>query len=322
MATTKSIRTTLLRRLAWAIAALSLGLPPVAVPADAAGATGGYGWPVAPFFSQHPVRGSFGDPRIGPTPSGTAHRFHFGIDVSCANGTAVYATIDGRARVESFRPETVAVEGDDGHTELQYWHIAPAVANGRRVVAYRTVVGHVLAPWEHVHLAELQDGRYVNPLRSGALRPYADATRPSLRALRVERGGRVLAGGSVSGTFDLVVEAYDETPVPVPGPWGGKPVTPALLRWRLAAPHGGPTPWRTAVDVRSGIPSDGLYDSVFARWTRQNKKHRIGRYRFYLAHGVAGSRLAPGRYLVQVEATDIRGNAVRASFPLVVGSAL
>lgn len=283
----------------------------------------GYGWPVEPFFRQHPVRGFFGDPRIGLTPKGITHTFHFGIDVSCPNGTPVYATIDGSVTMQSFRPETVSVVADDGRTVFQYWHIEPSVRGGQRVVAYRTIVGHVVAPWAHVHFAELRGGRYVNPLRPGALRPFDDRTRPALQELRVERDGRILAAGAAPGTFDLVVEAYDTTPLPVPAPWTGKPLTPALLRWRLIDSNGrGTTPWKTAVDVRMTIPSDDLYDSVFARWTRQNKAARAGRYRFYLAHDLDTSRLAPGRYLVQVEASDIRGNTTCSSFALVLGPAL
>ena len=47
-----------------------------------------YEWPVMPFTQQHPVRGFFGDPRIGDA-GGTS--FHFGIDVSVADGTPVYS---------------------------------------------------------------------------------------------------------------------------------------------------------------------------------------------------------------------------------------
>ena len=90
-----------------------------------------YGWPLKPFDRAHPVRGYFNDPRIAPK----SKAFHFGIDISCPNGTAVYATLDGVVRLESFRPEVVAIVGRDDRTELQYWHIRPAVANGERVRA-------------------------------------------------------------------------------------------------------------------------------------------------------------------------------------------
>ncbi len=280
-----------------------------------------YGWPVKPFHHQHPVRGFFGDPRIGMTPKGMRSSFHFGIDISCANGTPVYATVSGEARLESFRPETVAVVADDRHREMQYWHVRPTVRNGQRVVAYRTVIGHVEAPWAHVHFSEMVDGEYVNPLRAGAIGPYHDTTRPRIARFRIERSGRALARRVASGRVDLVVEASDTTPLPVPAPWDSKPVTPAALRWRVLDRTGRTTlPWRTAVDVRATIPSNDLYDDFFARWTRQNKAARQGRYRFYLAHGLETSAFAPGRYAVQVEAVDTRGNTGRATFAIVVGA--
>lgn len=330
MASTNSTASPLARCFRRFCTVLALGLvvaPAALAPAapahGAAVAARGYGWPVEPFFRQHPVRGFFGDPRIGLTPKGITHTFHFGIDIACPNGTPVYATIDGTVELESFRPETVSVRHSDGRRELQYWHVVPAVKGGQRVVAYRTVIGHVNTPWAHVHLAEQRDGRYVNPLRSGALQPFEDTTRPVVRELRLERDGRILTAGVGDGTVDLVVEAYDTTPLPVPAPWTGKPLTPALLRWRLIGPSGsGATAWKTVVDVRRAIPSDDLYDAVFARWTRQNKAARVGRYRFYLAHGLETAGLAPGRYRVQVEASDIRGNVRCASFALALGAAL
>jgi murein DD-endopeptidase MepM/ murein hydrolase activator NlpD len=51
-----------------------------------------YEWPVMPFAQQHPVRGFFGDPRIGDA-GGTS--FHFGIDVSVPDETPVYSVIAG-----------------------------------------------------------------------------------------------------------------------------------------------------------------------------------------------------------------------------------
>jgi hypothetical protein len=51
----------------------------------------GYGWPVKPFTSEHPVRGNFGDPRtvfhVPPTTEGAlagsgSFQFHFGVDIT------------------------------------------------------------------------------------------------------------------------------------------------------------------------------------------------------------------------------------------------
>ncbi len=173
-----------------------------------------YGWPVKPFHRQHPVRGFFGDPRIAEDGHGTTHSFHFGIDISCPDGTPVYATLSGRVVLDRVHRETVAIVGADGDLTFSYWHVVPSVRDGQVAVAFRTVVGHVAKGWAHVHFSESRNGIYLNPLRSGALEPYVDTTRPSVKSLRVERGSRTLAATPSSGTFDLVVEAYDTTPMP------------------------------------------------------------------------------------------------------------
>jgi hypothetical protein len=320
MATTLAVPT---RRAARAIAAglavaATLLIQITPEPATAA-AKPAYGWPVKPFHRQHPVRGFFGDPRIGMTPKGMHESFHFGIDISCPNGTPVYATLDGVARIEPSLRNVVSIVGKDGRTVFAYWHIRPAVSNWQRVVAYETVIGHVLAPWEHVHFAESRDGVSVNPLRTGALGPFVDRTTPWVKQLRAEVGGHPVS--LARGAVDLVVEAYDETPIRVPGRWGGKPVTPALIRWRLTTASGRIVrPWQASIDHRLTTPANDRYSSRYGRWTRQNKKNRPGRFRFVLQSGWDSNSVADGRYLIEVSAADLSGNSTVARFPIRVAN--
>lgn len=295
---------------------------PVAGARDAVGrssSSSSYGWPVKPFDRQHPVRGFFGDPRIAESAKGDSHSFHFGIDISCPDGTPVYATLSGRVVLDAVHPQTVSIIGANGNVSFSYWHVVPTVRNGQTAVAFRTIVGHVAKGWAHVHFAETQDGIYLNPLRVGALQPYSDTTRPQLKSLRVERASRTLSHTPSSGTFDLVVEAYDTTPLAIAAPWHDKPVTPAVIRWRVKGSHD----WRTAVDVRWTIPDNSLYTSYFAAWTRQNSKWGCrGRYRFYLAHDLDARAFGHGVLSIEVQAIDTRGNSTTRRFTLPGGEAV
>ncbi|MGE5689437.1 MAG: M23 family metallopeptidase, partial [Pseudomonadota bacterium] len=167
----------------------------------------GYGWPVKPFGQQHPVRGFFGDPRIGPK----SHSLHFGIDIVAPDGAPVYATQNGIVWIEPTHRNTVVVRGDTGRI-FSYWHVIPTVRTGARVVAYRTVIGHVEAPWAHVHFVERREGRYLNPLRPGALQPFADGTRPEAGSLTAERAGAPLPVARLAGRIALVAEVRDWMP--------------------------------------------------------------------------------------------------------------
>src|SRR6059058_1814362 len=109
-----------------------------------------YGWPVKPFDRQHPVRGSFADPRSifvgaptrrGLMTSACACSYHQGIDVAAADGTSVYPVRSGVVRVVT--PDWVQVDSSGG-VAFQYWHIASVVHVGDHVAERRTVLGKIL----------------------------------------------------------------------------------------------------------------------------------------------------------------------------------
>jgi hypothetical protein len=273
-----------------------------------------YTWPLKPFHRQHPVRAFFGDPRIGN--HGLAHNFHFGIDIHGDNRELVYATIDGTVLVPRNHLDSVLVLSDDGRTRFEYWHVRPHVRSGQRVHRNRTVVGHISC-WQHVHFSEWRDGRYVNPLRPGGIGPYRDQTRPFVQSLQIRQHGHGVAATSMSGTVDLTVEAYDPAPTALPEPYTGNPVSPVLLRWRVRG-NGAVTAWKTVADFRSGIPRNDAFYSVYAPSTRQNWQEHEGRYRFVVARGFDTSELGGGRHVIEVMATDTKGNTGTARFPVDV----
>jgi murein DD-endopeptidase MepM/ murein hydrolase activator NlpD len=277
-----------------------------------------YGWPVKPFHRQHPVRGYFGDPRIGPDDDGTIHRtFHFGVDVSAPDGTLVYATASGVVAANALHPDVVRILFGNG-VEFSYWHIAPSVRPGQRVVAYETVIGRIEAGWGHVHFSEMRSGLYVNPLRPGAMGPYEDETCPSVKQVRFERDGVRAAAGSVGGVVHIVVGGFDPPALSAPAPWNDMPVTPALIRWRIVTGKGrGVRRWETVFDVRWSLPSGG-FDSVYAIRTRQNRPNRPGTYRFYLARDWNSAQLRDGAYGVEVQVVDSSGNRSTSSRPFAV----
>jgi len=269
-----------------------------------------YQWPVKPFDREHPIRGSFGDPRtvfFGPPTRDTLlhgegdFQFHFGVDISAPNGTPVYPVRSGL--VTRVTDEEIDVAGADG-VAFQYWHLRAAVRSGERVTAYATVLGRIMKPCGHVHLTELDNGIIVNPLQRGHLSPYTDRTKPSVTAIRVRRAGRLV---------DLEATAQDMPSTPVPGVWHDLPVTPALLEWRLVDATGRDVvPTRVVYDVRTHLPAPSTFWSVYARGTHQNMTTFTHFYAFrqpgvYLFR-LGDLTLRPGTYRVIVTAVDIRGN--------------
>lgn len=272
-----------------------------------------YSWPLEPFDRPHPVRGYFNDPRI----SGASRAFHFGIDISAPNGTAVYAVRGGVVHLGG--PRSLSVEA--GKLAFGYWHVVPAVSHLQRVEQHQ-IVGHVEAPWLHVHLAEHRSGVYRDPLRPGALTPWNDTTRPHVTRIVFSRRGRALSSAAISGAVDVIAEAHQMPPLEVPAPWHRLPVTPARLRWRVRRGDRTVRPWHLPVDLGEELLPQEAYRRIYAPGTRQNRPRKPGLYRFYLAHTWSTTLLADGRYRLEVEASDLRGNKGRLHLPFTIANNL
>jgi hypothetical protein len=288
-----------------------------------------YGWPIKPFHRQHAIRGYFGDPRtlawegrvgVDSELSPGSFTFHNGVDIVAGAGTPIYPVVSGRAKVES--GDLVVVVTGDGRV-FQYYHVHPLVRTGRYVRADRTILGRVLPFWDHVHLSEIDGFRIHNPLDPGHLEPYRDHTTPDVVDLDIDGArGNALDRRSLSGRVFIAASARDLPAIPVPRPWEDRPVTPALVRWRLATPRGKIViPERTVADFRRTEPPNRDFWRVYAAGTYQNAprfgRHdyfgRSGRYLFDLTpNGLETRRLRDGAYDLIVNVADTCAN--RGSF--------
>jgi hypothetical protein len=154
------------------------------------------GWPVNPQHAQHPVRGSFLDPR-GKDDTGLSG-YHFGIDISVDDqhpepgappllSHRVYALESGTVSTPA---NILAKPCLDQRLEIghfAYWHVSPIVRARQHVLAGQQIGWSCLHVW-HVHLSEWQvyQGKlvWVNPLhKRGRLGPFTDSAPPFVNAL-------------------------------------------------------------------------------------------------------------------------------------------
>src|SRR4029077_20428060 len=120
------------------------------------------------------------------------------------------------------------------------------------------------------------------------------------------------------GVVFLAADAEDEAPLPVPAPWLGFPVTPALVSWRLTTLTGATIVSPTVVaDFRHTLPANRDFWQVYAAGTYQNFPvfghvyffGKSGRYLFNLTpNGLDTSRLPDGSYVLGVQVADVCGN--------------
>lgn len=276
-----------------------------------------YGWPVKPFHEPHPIRSGFGDPRYHVGLESAVSAFHFGVDIVAPDGTPVYSVEPG---VVLRRYATSVTIGRDSGRRFGYWHIRPVVRSGQYVRIHQ-LLGRVISGWGHVHFAESVDGFYRDPLRKGALTPFADRTPPTVAAVElVDAEGAALDPSRVAGSVSVVADAYDTPPILPPAPWDVARLAPETISWTLRDATGTTIAAGTSVSFANGLPDSDLYGLVYAPGTYQNKPHRPGRYLFWVVHDFDSTAFPNGTYALEVDASDSRGNVGAATIQLTIAN--
>jgi len=150
------------------------------------------GWPVRPHNEQHPIRGSFLDPRPDPEQGAV---YHDGVDIAVRDDAAEPGAPPGRThRVYAIEGGPVflatprGVRGFVHAGHFGYGHIEALVATGETVAPSQLIGWTWSGDW-HVHLSEFlftADGPLrINPLRpEGKLHPYVDRSAPRIEEIR------------------------------------------------------------------------------------------------------------------------------------------
>ena len=221
------------------------------------------GWPVLPLNRQHPIRGSFLDPRPDRKRGAI---YHEGVDVAVRDDRPERGAPRGRTHrvyaIEGGRVHEATPRGVRGFARIGhfgYGHIETMVEPGEVVRAGQPVGWTWQGSW-HVHLSEFVftvDGRrlIVNPLRRGGkIHPYVDRVKPVVHDIRfyapatprwgrrpanvalLPQAGRRLNRARLSGKVDIRVRASDPQ---------------SFIGWfkqipHLASPH---HPFRMAVTI-------------------------------------------------------------------------
>ena len=221
------------------------------------------GWPVAPRHEQHPIRGSFLDPRPDPELGAV---YHDGVDIAVRDDRPVRGAPAGRThRVYAIEGGPVflatprGVRGFARVGHFGYGHIDSLVLTGQSVAPGQQIGWTWNGTW-HVHLTEFLfvEGEQIpiNPVRPGGkLRPFVDTAPPTIREIRfytpatpawgrrpntsvarLPEAGQRLDRNRLFGRVDVRVRVSDPQ---------------SFLGWfrevpRLAAPH---HPFRLAVSI-------------------------------------------------------------------------
>jgi hypothetical protein len=150
------------------------------------------GWPVRPQHRQHPIRGSFLDPRPDPERGAI---YHDGVDIAVRDDRPERGAPPGRTHrvfaIEGGPVSFATPRGRRGFVRIGhfgYGHVDPVVSTGELVAPGQHIAWTCRDDW-HVHLSEFVftsgETLVVNPLRrDGKLHPFVDGARPAIREIR------------------------------------------------------------------------------------------------------------------------------------------
>jgi hypothetical protein len=249
------------------------------------------GWPVAPRKQQHPVRGSYLDPRLG-------RKYHHGIDISVRDDQPAPGAPPGRAhKVFAVEGGTVwktigpSAQRPDGLVRIAhfgYGHVDPIVREGETVAPGQLIGWTVKGHW-HVHLSEWifpggnREKRIpVNPLdRDGKIAPFRDLAAPVILEVRFS--------------------------TPATPPWGS-------VEGRAVFPVAGATIAQTAlkglVDVRARIEDHQSFQGWFVSLPVLEAPHHPARVHITVV------RLADGKVVIDRDAFSCAGRLSPRGVPI------
>ena len=255
------------------------------------------------------MRGFFNDPRV----QDASHAFHFGIDVSAPDGTAVYAVTPGKVFIED-KGHAVAVQAPNGRA-FGYWHVKPAVAHHQQVGLHQ-LLGHIEARLGPRPFRREPQGPYLDPIRPGALQPFVDVGHPTIAKIMFRRGKKEPRPPHQGPHADLLRRLRHDA-----GARAGAVVAHAGRARAAAVPHVVRRALRAAAPPGRRpprVPQARPYTTSTAADTRQNHPASPVATCFILAHDWNSRAFPNNRYNLEVQAADIHGNRVSSMLPFAI----
>jgi hypothetical protein len=290
-----------------------------------------YYWPVGLNYEQQQVNGTFMDFR--PASGNLGVHFHDGIDIQGTYPTRVYSidgdpAAQGNPNLRNLLVEVVSVNTSDpddrsillrrlyDRREFLYDHLSDDFVNPGDLIDVTTNVG-ITNDLNHLHFNDGSNGRELNPLREAeGVHPFQDFATPTVVDYRLETDGTDIELPKIDGRYqvkdriDVLVLGQDAISGPGSSDTGVYAVFYYILDslGRTVASNG-----YTLDEWLPGANVPFVYSLALSRlgtnWYQPTN--------FLTANGFFDSRtVLDGRYELQIDLFDIRGNLARTSYEI------